>query len=223
MPASTPGNAGRTQPSISKIGLWSCAGDSPPARPQRAGRKSQEAGMCEPDDQVLRLRLEGLKTNLEQVRGIKASVASRRKEIHDLLPVFDAQEGIQQLAQLVKDDLKVCRGWAQQVLEAESVPKSVVQRLHSRLDQAEQDASTIAEKADTSARIIKTMGHRWSGIPSESFDRHIDDIFAREAQALIDQIDSLRNKEPTEAWRTYRTTLRGKSEDLFSEYVEFLG
>jgi len=179
--------------------------------------------MCEPDEQVLRLRLEGLKTNLEQVRDIKASVASRRKEIHDLLPVFDAQEGIQQLAQLVKDDLKVCRGWAQQVLQAESVPRGVVQRLSSRLDQAEQDASSIADRAETSARIIKAMGRRWSAIPSDSFDRHIDDIFAREAQALIDQIDSLKNKEPPEAWRAYRVTLRGKSEDLFSEYVEFLG
>ncbi|HET8682811.1 MAG TPA: hypothetical protein VFM54_13220 [Micromonosporaceae bacterium] len=179
--------------------------------------------MDENEDQVLRLRLEGLKTNLEQVRDIRASVASRRKEIHDLLPVFDAQEGIQQLAQLLTADLKTCRDLTVQISGGESVPKRVVERLHTRLKEAELDAGTIAEKAHTSARIIKAMGRRWSAIPSDSFDRHIDEIFAKQAQALIDQIDSLRNKEPAEAWRTYRATLRRKSDDLFSEYVEFLG
>jgi hypothetical protein len=179
--------------------------------------------MGETDDQVLRLRLEALKTNLEQVRDIKASVASRRKEIHDLLPVFDAQEGIQEIAELLRGTLEMCRKWAEQISHAEAVPRTVAERLHSRLKEAEQDAGTIAANADTSARIIKAMGRRWSSIPSDSFDRHIDEIFAHQAKVLIDQIDSLRNKEPSEAWQTYRTTLRGKSEDLFSEYVEFLG
>jgi DNA repair ATPase RecN len=150
--------------------------------------------MGETDDQVLRLRLEALKTNLEQVRDIKASVASRRKEIHDLLPVFDAQEGIQEIAELLRGTLEMCRKWAEQISHAEAVPRTVAERLHSRLKEAEQDAGTIAANADTSARIIKAMGRRWSSIPSDSFDRHIDEIFAHQAKVLIDQIDSLRNK-----------------------------
>jgi hypothetical protein len=175
------------------------------------------------NDLILRLRLAGLKNNLEQVRDIKTSVARRRDEIQDLLEVFDVQEGIQQTASMLADTIKTCVQYAEALSRAERVPARMVERLSKQLAEAQTDAEQINKQAERTADTIDAMGRRWLALPADPFDRHMDQIFKSKAEILLDKLGQLENEPVSEAWTQYLDIFRVGGEELFAEYVEFLG
>jgi hypothetical protein len=177
------------------------------------------------DDPLLRMRMESIRTNLEQVRDAKKFVVGRRTEIQDLTRVFDAQEGIQEIARnFLMGQLEECLRWAHLIPVTEG-NRRLVEKLCSLLQEIILDARTVAEQATNTANIILTMGTRWSAISGNSFDfdSHLEQTFQDQAQALIDKIERIDLGSPVDAWEQYRTQIRDQSDVLFSEYVEFLG
>jgi hypothetical protein len=175
------------------------------------------------DETILRLRLATLRRNLEQVRHTEGSVAQRREEIRALADVFDQAEGIQTKARYVVEGIDEAMQRVIDLQQLASVPKTIVDRLKIRLTEAASDATQVTEHAQRSASVIKAMSQRWSRLSADDLlDTHIREIFAEQAKNLVTAIDKLRTNSPDAAWSTYQQTIRGASEDLFSEYVEFL-
>jgi uncharacterized protein YukE len=181
----------------------------------------EEAGRG--DETVLRLRLATLRRNLEQVRHTEGCIAQRRSEIQELETVFDQAEGIQLTAGYVVENVDRVMKLVDQLATIGGIPQRNAERLRERLTECARDANEVQQKAEQSAKVIDTMAQRWSRLSADDmFDTHIKEIFADQAKKLIDTIDSLEQETPDVAWGVYQKDVRVQSEDLFSEYVEFL-
>lgn len=177
------------------------------------------------DQSVLRLRLDTLKRNLRQVEATELSVAQRRDEIDALAKVFDDQlDGIHLTGRYLVQDLTGCRSVVDSLMKAAETVPGAVRRLDGLLSTCAEYANQIEGKATDCAEIVQTMARRWETLTAdEKFDEHIRQVFAQRAKALIDKIDELADVEPAQAWTTFQEHIRAESEDLFAEYVEFLG
>lgn len=176
------------------------------------------------EQSVLRLRLATLRRNLEQVKGTAAMVAHRREEVDALVELFDDQDGVQWTGRALQTNIATCRETIEVIARIDGVSSKMVELLRSRLNECTTHATNILELAGHSANIVESMKHRWATLsPDEKFDEHIRDIFAVQATALIKKIDDIAASEPDVAWRCFQKEIRAESEDLFSEYVEFLG
>lgn len=175
-------------------------------------------------DTVLQVRLESIRTNLEQVASAKDFVAGRRSDIHSLTSVFERDEGFRgAIREGIKMRLAYARNLATTIKPQGETQTTNLRQLIENLQVAIDEVERIDQQAETTARIALTMGTRWSPFAGESFDRHIDQSFRTEARTLIDEIDTIDHQNPEQAWKTYREKVRDQSDALFSEYVEFLG
>jgi hypothetical protein len=195
-----------------------------------------------PDDFILQLRLAALRKNLEQVRGTRASVFDRLHEIADLAGQI-SEKGVpltvrnlrRRVTRLHEDfrDLHAALG-----AFAEESAEEFEGNLRRAVVQATAIEQTIDSAAVTVARIQARSGEITAGgaTLSDLGDR-MDSIFSLQSRDLIKQVDQLgaappegggfhmeTDKEAIDAaWATYRSMLRPKCEELFSEYVDFLG
>jgi hypothetical protein len=179
--------------------------------------------MTDLDDWPLRIRLESIKTNLEQVRSARQLVGGRRTEILGLEGVLDVQDGILNAAANLKDELDMALRTATRIRDGKQLADRTLHAHHERLVAAIDEVALIQRRAATTAAIVQTMSTRWSAMQQESFDRHVDQIFQSRAGDLISEIDKAQTRSAADAWVDYRTKIRDASDALFAEYVEFLG
>lgn len=170
---------------------------------------------------MLRIRVETVRTNLEQVKLAKDFVAGRRSDIADLSSLFE-QEGIRaQIREELRIKLTNSLEIANTVRGQSDLQVENVKQLRHNLRQAIESVDRISLQAQSKERIALTMRTRWSAF-TKDFYRHIDDSFSVEAGHLIKNIKEIDYSDLEQAWLTYRDEVRDQSDALFSEYVEFL-
>jgi hypothetical protein len=179
----------------------------------------------EPDlERLLRMRIETIRTNLEQVKLAKDFVAGRRSDIAEFGKFFEEGEGIRAAIRgTIKIQLNHSKDYANAITAQNDTQRRNLASIIRDLDEAIENLDTIAKVAETTEKIALTMMTRWAEFPGDSFDRHVDDSFSTEARDLLDKIANIDYTDLAQAWRTYRVEIRDQSEALFSEYVEFLG
>jgi hypothetical protein len=173
---------------------------------------------------VLRMRIETIRTNLEQVMLAKDFVAGRRSDITHLTSLFEQGEGIRgAIRDALRIRLKHALDYATTIRAQNDMQTRNLEAIVDNLEQAIMSVDRIAQQAKSSEKIALTMRTRWSAFAADSFDRHVDDSFRTEASELIRTIDGIDWTDLAQAWKTYRDDVRDQSDALFSEYVDFLG
>ncbi|MHA7288784.1 hypothetical protein ACX80V_03930 [Arthrobacter sp. MDT3-24] len=174
-------------------------------------------------DAVLRVRLETIRTNLEQVEKAKDFVAGRRSDIHRLAMLFEDDEGFRaNIRDVIKTRLDTALSNAKTIKPQGDMQAGNLKQVVDSVKEARAQLDLIEQQTGSTAKIAQVMDTRWS-FAADPFDRHVHQSFHDEADALIKMIDGIDHTVPGEAWETYRNLIRDQSDALFSEYVEFLG
>jgi hypothetical protein len=185
------------------------------------------------DDIILRHRVAALRKNLDEVKRIRGSVSDRRTELGRLLEFFDQPGGpprmlrrLQQHIGSAIDDMKALTG---------DLPPEEQEDYQQQLRAAAGIAERLQLQFADAQAIMRTIGSRW--VTLAGFDDHMDRVFnANESAALQRKIENLEAEldgrpvpnpadaeEGTTVWERYQAMLRHSGEELFGEYVDFLG
>ncbi len=190
------------------------------------------------NDLVLRLRLEALRRNLEQVRGIMASVRSRRAEIEDLYKKVSSPEN-SIWASVSKLDALLRGAKRKLVLEAGQREGDTLETIVSELDSGLEEIEALDKRLGETRKLLNAMLKR-SGVEfdKEKLDESLERIFVSESDDTIQEIREVEQKlarirradvpssateAVKEAWDSYATMLEEHGGPLFTEYVDFLG
>ncbi|MET4134358.1 hypothetical protein [Pseudarthrobacter sp. PvP090] len=175
-------------------------------------------------DVVLRMRLETIRTNLEQVDRAKDFVAGRRSDIHRLTMLFERDDDFRaSIRDVIRTRLDTALSNAKTIQPQGEMQRGNLKQVVESVKEALAQIDRIEKQAASTAKIARAMRTRWSSFAADPFDRHVDQSFHDEAVVLISTIDGIDQTVPGKAWETYRKLIRDQSDALFSEYVEFLG
>jgi hypothetical protein len=175
-------------------------------------------------DVVLRMRLETIRTNLEQVDKAKDFVAGRRSDIERLTMIFEDDDDFRaRIRDVIRTRLETALSYAKTIRPQGEIQADNLDQVVESVTEALVQLGRVEKKAASTAKIARAMHARWVSFAADSFDRHVHESFHAGADALIKMIDSIDHTVPGKAWKTYRDEIRDQSDALFSEYVEFLG
>jgi hypothetical protein len=186
---------------------------------------------------VIRIRLEALKKNLEQIRRIVESVSDRQNKVVDLL---DTLESVNTAAYQIKTNVGVAKLLTSQSEEVYTVPRrdmkplDITDQLRSAIESAESLSGELDDALAQAMEITREMKGRFNLIKGD-FENVLREDATKKTKDWIDRLEgSIKSLDGAggadadaalqTAWKTYIEIGNDlQRESVFPDYVNFLG
>ena len=183
---------------------------------------------------ILRVRLDALRKNLQQIMGMRDAILERRKEVEDLHRLArDQTSGIGWRLKALERQIDMALDTIKELQEAD-IAAARLEAPKSALESAMQESAQILEGFPRMEGIIGQMAERWDQIANERIPAELGNEAETRDTKIAEWQTSLQGPSPPSAsspgaaspgeiWDEYEWMAFGKGESLFGEYVDIIG